>query len=190
MVARIPQCDRGQLQLALENRLVARRAEDLCRHLQTCTFCQAELEHMAGSEARWNEIKTHLSSWPELESIDVDRSDSTKSTHRRPDSSDGSVDEEVIDTEPLLDFLTPTDVPDMLGRLGSYEVQEVIGRGGMGIVLKARDPALNRCVAIKVMAGHLASSAAARKRFALEARAAAAVVHDHVIPIYAVDTTG
>src|SRR5262245_49183271 len=120
MVARIPQCDRRQLQLALESRLVAHQAEDLCQHLQTCTFCQAELEHMAGSEARWNEIKTHLSSWPELESIDYDRLDSTKTTHHHPHSGDGSAGEEVVDTEPLLDFLTPSDVPGMLGRLGSY----------------------------------------------------------------------
>jgi serine/threonine-protein kinase len=78
----------------------------------------------------------------------------------------------------------------MLGRLGSYEVEAVVGRGGMGIVLQAQDLALNRRVAIKVLAGHLAASAAARKRFAREAQAAAAVVHDHVIPIHHVDTAG
>ena len=60
----------------------------------------------------------------------------------------------------------------------------------MGIVLKALDPALDRRVAIKVLAPHLAASAAARKRFAREAKAAAAVVHDHVIPIHAVERSG
>jgi serine/threonine-protein kinase len=58
----------------------------------------------------------------------------------------------------------------------------------MGVVLKAHDPALNRVVAIKVLTPQLATSGAARKRFAREARAAAAVVHEHVIAIHAVDS--
>ena len=65
---------------------------------------------------------------------------------------------------------------------------EVLGRGGFGIVLKAFDPALSRVVAIKVLAPQLAASAAARSRFAREARAAAAVVHENVVAIHAVDS--
>ena len=60
----------------------------------------------------------------------------------------------------------------------------------MGIVLKGFDRDLNRYVAIKVLAPHLATSAAARQRFAREARAAAAVVHDHIVAIHAVDNAG
>src|SRR5258708_30075113 len=56
----------------------------------------------------------------------------------------------------------------------------------MGVVLKGLDVALNRYVAIKALAPHLATSAAARMRFAREARAAAAVVHENVIAIHAV----
>jgi serine/threonine protein kinase len=66
----------------------------------------------------------------------------------------------------------------------------LLGRGGMAVVLKAVDPALNRTVAIKVLAAHLASSGAARQRFMREARAAAAVVHEHVVAVYAVEETG
>ena len=55
-------------------------------------------------------------------------------------------------------------------------------------MLKAFDPTLGRAVAIKVLAPQLATSAAARSRFAREARAAAAVVHDHVVAIHAVDS--
>jgi serine/threonine protein kinase len=69
-------------------------------------------------------------------------------------------------------------------------VREVIGRGGMGVVLKALDPVLNRTVAIKVLAPQLATSAAARRRFRREASAAAAVCHDHVVTIHAVDEAG
>ena len=57
----------------------------------------------------------------------------------------------------------------------------------MGVVLKAFDEKLHRVVAIKVMAPQLATSATARKRFTREARAAAAVSHDHVVTIHAVE---
>ncbi|MCB9938079.1 MAG: DUF1583 domain-containing protein [Planctomycetaceae bacterium] len=85
-----------------------------------------------------------------------------------------------------LKLLGPTDDPHMLGRIGSYEVTGVIGRGGMGIVFKAFDAPLNRFVAIKMMLPHLATSGAARKRFSREGQAAAAVIDDHVLPIYGV----
>lgn len=86
----------------------------------------------------------------------------------------------------VLRLLGPTDDPRMLGRIGSYEVVGVIGRGGMGVVFKAFDGALNRYVAIKMLSPSLAESGAARKRFEREGRAAAAVVDDHVLPIYGV----
>src|SRR5574339_574395 len=57
----------------------------------------------------------------------------------------------------------------------------------MGIVLRAFDERLHRIVAIKVMAAELATSAAARKRFIREAQAAAAVSHDHLVTIHAVE---
>ncbi len=86
----------------------------------------------------------------------------------------------------VLDSLGPTDDPESLGRIGGYEVTGVVGAGGMGVVLKAHDRSLDRIVAIKVMAPHLASSGSARKRFAREAKAAAAVLHPNVIAIHSV----
>jgi hypothetical protein len=91
--------------------------------------------------------------------------------------------------EPL-DFLAPSQKPNSLGRLGHYEVLEVVSRGGMGIVLRAFDDKLHRVVAIKVLAPQVASSAAARQRFVREARAAAAVTHDNVVDIHAVEDSG
>src|SRR5262249_32862248 len=89
--------------------------------------------------------------------------------------------------DPVLAFLSPSEHPGYLGRLGPYDVIEVIGRGGMGVVLKAFDPSLQRIVAIKVLAAHLAAGERHRKRFLREAQTAAAVRHDHVVTIHAVD---
>jgi serine/threonine protein kinase len=88
---------------------------------------------------------------------------------------------------PVPDFLTPSQKPDSLGRLDHYEILEVVGRGGMGVVLKGFDEKLRRVVAIKVLAPELAASGTARQRFTREARAAAAVSHEHVVTIYAVE---
>jgi tRNA A-37 threonylcarbamoyl transferase component Bud32 len=85
-----------------------------------------------------------------------------------------------------LDFLQPSCTAGSLGRLDHHEILEVIGRGGMGVVLRARDTKLLRIVALKVLAAPLAVSGTARQRFAREARAAAAVRDEHVIDIHAV----
>jgi len=87
-------------------------------------------------------------------------------------------------------LLTAASHPEMLGRIGRYDVERLIGSGGMGVVFKAYDPELHRPVAVKLLAPYLASSGSARNRFAREARAAAAVVDDHVVPIHNVETDG
>ncbi len=89
-----------------------------------------------------------------------------------------------------LDFLAPSQKPGSLGRLGHYEVLEVVGQGGMGVVFRALDDKLQRVVAIKALAPQLAMNSAARQRFVREARAAAAVTHDNVINIHAVEDAG
>jgi serine/threonine protein kinase len=86
-----------------------------------------------------------------------------------------------------LDFLDPCDTAGRLGLLAHYEIVEILGRGGMGIVLRGVDRKLNRVVAIKVLAPQLAANAMARQRFQREAQAAAAVSHPHVVAIHAVD---
>ncbi|MEZ6058813.1 MAG: serine/threonine-protein kinase [Planctomycetaceae bacterium] len=69
-------------------------------------------------------------------------------------------------------------------------MRSIIGHGGNGIVLKGFQEELNRLVAVKVMAPQLATSAAARKRFAREAQATAAIVHPNVMPILTVNSSG
>jgi serine/threonine-protein kinase len=73
--------------------------------------------------------------------------------------------------------------------LGEYEILEELGRGGMATVFLAHDIALDRKVAIKVMAPHLLEGEGMAERFKLEARTAAQLSHPHIIPIYAVRET-
>ncbi len=70
---------------------------------------------------------------------------------------------------------------------GRYAVERELGRGGMGVVLLARDVALERRVAIKLLPGALAAEPGLRARFLREARIAAGLSHPHVVPIHAVE---
>ena len=83
------------------------------------------------------------------------------------------------DTSGPIDFLAAPEQPGELGRLGSYRILKVLGAGGMGVVFKAEDTQLRRLVAVKALRPHLAANSSARKRFLREARAVAALTHDH-----------
>jgi serine/threonine protein kinase len=85
-----------------------------------------------------------------------------------------------------LAFLAPPTRADALGRLGHYEVLQVLGRGGFGIVFRAFDEMLQRVVALKVLAPHIAATSPARKRFLREARSSAQVRHENVVQVHAV----
>jgi serine/threonine protein kinase len=154
--------------------------EGLARHLETCSDCQQTLETLAATSAAWedsarslDESQRKMGSEPALRHV-VER---LKGEAPPPGEAD-------------LSFLQPVDDPHLLGLLDSYQIQEVIGRGGMGVVLKAFDPVLHRLVAIKVLDPALAGNATARRRFTREAQAAAAVCHDHIVPVHGVSEAG
>jgi serine/threonine protein kinase len=86
-----------------------------------------------------------------------------------------------------LSFLRPTDRPGYVGRLGNYAVRRVISRGGMGMVLEAEDPVLKRTVAVKIISPWAVLDNETRSRFLREAQAAAAIAHENVVTIHAVD---
>ena len=71
-----------------------------------------------------------------------------------------------------------------------YEVEAVVGRGGMGVVYRARDPALERSVALKVVAPELAEDSRFRERFLRESRLAASIEHPHILPVHSAGQEG
>ncbi|MEK6262942.1 MAG: protein kinase, partial [Planctomycetota bacterium] len=109
--------------------------------------------------------------------------DKTRHFQSGPPGDDDSDDE----SQPDLSFLQPSSKPGSIGLLGHYEILQVLGQGGFGIVLKAFDEKLHRLVAVKVMNPQLAATSPPRKRFLREARAAAAIRHENVVQVYSVE---
>src|SRR5512138_920567 len=75
-------------------------------------------------------------------------------------------------------------------RLGPYEIVGFVGAGGMGEVYRARDPRLNRDVAIKILHASVAADPERLHRFTAEAQAVAALNHPNVLTIHEVGTQG
>jgi serine/threonine protein kinase len=68
--------------------------------------------------------------------------------------------------------------------LAGYRLEELLGRGGMGVVYRARDLALDRNVALKILSPELAQDERFRERFLIESRLAASIDHPNIIPVY------
>jgi serine/threonine-protein kinase len=182
-VFRNPRCPPAErLRDLLAGRLGPGVADEVTAHVERCDRCQAALDDLAG-DASYPDLAAALATEePEPEPalrLVMERAKRSSG----PEPTRAEQDPAAID----LSFLTPSDKPGHLGRLGHYEILAVVGRGGMGVVLKGFDEALHRVVAIKVVAAPLAMTGLARQRFQREARAAAAVTHEHVVAIHGVE---
>ncbi|MEO1528767.1 MAG: protein kinase [Planctomycetota bacterium] len=160
-------CLQEQIDSFLDGTLPEESLHEFEAHLESCSVCETALERRVADERFWNDTKRFLSDAPTEIKTRSGNEDAIASLQR---------------------IVSPTDDPEMIGRFAGYEVRAIVGVGGMGMVLKALDVALDRYVAIKVLHPLYATHSAARKRFEREAQAAAAVLHDNVIAIYGVDT--
>ncbi|QDV35169.1 protein kinase domain-containing protein [Tautonia plasticadhaerens] len=159
--------DPGRLNLLLSGDLPEAEQAELADHLEACEPCRKALDALSARSGLWEDLAL-----------------------LRDPAPDSDPELEIRDAEAeAVALLEPADAPEALGRLGRYDVLRVVGRGGMGVVFQAVDRSLDRPVAIKILAPALAATGAARRRFAREAKAAAAVVHEHVVTIHAVDAT-
>lgn len=157
-------CDSNRIREFLDSPDIEDEASSqLARHLEQCVKCREEIESQAGGPW-WKGVRPLI----------------------RGTGSEDS--ERIVPTQETdLGFLSPADNADHIGRFGPYQVLGVLGKGGMGVVLKAWEPTLRRTVAIKVLSPILATNGASRQRFTREAQAAAAVVHPHVVAIHSID---
>ncbi len=175
--------DPSRLRRLLDGALPTDEQTELTGHLDTCTDCQQTLEGLAAESLPAADVAKLLAGekappGPALRRVMAElKGETSEAATQAGPTPPGAAD---------LGFLDPPEQPGHLGRLGPYAVTALIGRGGMGVVLRAFDASLHRDVAIKVMAPHLAADDTARQRFLREARAAAAVVHPHVVTIHAV----
>lgn len=83
------------------------------------------------------------------------------------------------------DVFAPAAHPDSI-QISEYQIEQVLGVGGMGVVFAARDKQLQRSVAIKVLRPERLTDEFARRRFVREARAIATIQHDHIVPVFQV----
>lgn len=181
MTIRSSHCDDHYFRVLLDGDEGSVEFQAAAEHVDGCAACQQRLTDLSGDHVYW-ETQRQL-----LTPVEDDPHESGQFT--RYHSVETHVAERRGAVEALVrDMLDAPSHPETLGRLGRYEVERIIGVGGMGIVLKGFDTELHRPVAIKLLAPHLSRIGAARQRFAREARAAAAVVHEHVVPIHNVES--
>ena len=177
-----------QLKSLLDGSLTEPEQTALQVHVDGCLACQAALERLVAGSESWDAAVGHLrEETPQPDGPVLAEALQQMKRDEFVDAAWQQASESAHSSVKPLDFLEPSDQPGSIGRLGVYEVSEVVGRGGMGVVLKAFDPSLHRVVAVKVLAPYLAHNPQARKRFIREAQAIAAVCHDHVITIHAID---
>ena len=192
--------DNQTLQRMLDGYVMGRQAEELEEHLSTCDSCINTALKLVQSDDLIDALKVagklnspDASASRLVARLKAMRSESVNTsldeTHGESSNScDPAPTEYYVTGEaPLAGELSFLDAPlcdDEIGRLGRYRVLEILGRGGMGVVLRAEDPKLRRDVAIKVLNSKSMAKDGAVARFLREAQATAAIDHDNIVTIH------
>jgi serine/threonine protein kinase len=203
-MAKVSACpDGAQLRQLLAGLLADEQAASLEEHLAGCSCCSELVESMVGEESLAHAVRSGMASLSEVDhplvqnvierlsklpvglvpvehtaAVQTNDTETLSLSSMRAEQVHGLSDED-------LEILAPPHGPNEMGRLGGYRILRVLGQGGMGIVYQAEDVQLRRLVALKVMRPKLANPSA-RERFLHEARACAALKHDHIVSIYQV----
>ncbi|HEY1191111.1 MAG TPA: serine/threonine-protein kinase [Gemmata sp.] len=180
----------SELQRLMRGRCTEAHSSALCDHVGACPACQKRLDALTGPGSDLAEhLREATQETPAMNSAYWKAIADAEEELRRTAffTANGAADTPAPENELQLDFLQPPDKPNRLGKLAQFEILRVVGRGGMGVVLHAYDPSLDRDVAIKVIDPQLANNEVARQRFCREARAAAAVTHDNLVAVHQVN---
>ena len=183
----------AELDRLIRGRLPEGRAKAVTDHLDRCPDCQLRMESLAagGDPLLTTTVRQCVKDrppadsafWPALTAAAAE----VIGTAVMPPPGAATPRSGRGTGEFKLSFLRPTEAPGRIGKLGEFDVVREVGRGGMGVVLHAYDPCLQRDVAVKVLDPQLADNEVARARFCREARAAAAVTHDNLVAVHQVD---
>lgn len=167
-------CDPVALQRYLAGMCAATEEPLIEQHLTDCQTCRQAMEQQAAEPEFWQAATLQLDT----------RRDGIDETHRPPVAPPQALLAARPDLEDYLrTWLTPSEASDSIGKIENYQVQAVVGIGGMGMVLRARDLVLQRDVAIKTLRPELAANGQARLRFSREAQLAASLHHHNVVSI-------
>lgn len=183
----------------------------LLEHIEACDRCRKTIDELAADQSMWHEASETLAmDLPDLSRLtericplSITGPNGQHSHHASSfltpmlkqaltQQSDQQSDPTQIlgdhELEQLQRLLPAPSHPELLARIGRYELEQLIGRGGMGLVFRARDSELHRVVAVKTLALCLLPFGSARERFIREGRAAAMLSHSHMVPMYDVIT--
>ena len=190
-----------ELKQILQETAAAAAAESLADHLEGCGRCAEAVDRLLAGDTLVEAMRAQATAGaapasPALEalvqklsgvypSLAPGEGTMTSATDTFAEGAPPKAVQAETEIDPCA-LLGPPQGPEEIGRLGTYRVLKVLGSGGMGIVFQAEDVLLQRKVALKVMRPDAAAKPSARERFLREARAVAALEHEHVVAIHQV----
>jgi serine/threonine protein kinase len=170
----------------VQGKLSDAESEQLEEHVQECAGCLEALNGEADTEPYFLAVLSPAGRPGDLPAPDGELAALKVKLKalRLADRSPATDEHDPHRTQSGADHLAAFGLTNGTGWLGGYRIIAKLGHGGMGAVFRAEDPRLQRDVAVKVMLPEFAGDRNSRARFQREARSAAALQHDNIVPIY------